>query len=232
MASTICILWDIDGTLADSYLLGYEITLEVLSRNGKDTITQEQYHQGTKYATPNRLAWHVTGNPEDPVGIDLGYQFDDLYVDLVSDQTAGFFPGITALLHNVRTSCASNVSIKYGALSNACGAYARAVMQVNNTSDEFEACYGADDVPAPKPSAEGLLKLCSSLCVAPSRTHCVYVGDSPTDAQAAAAAGIYSVGVTWGSHAADHVRAAFDETAESVEQLGSILEAFITRSLE
>lgn len=33
------------------------------------------------------MAWHVTGNPDDPIGESLGMQFDDLYVDLVSLET-------------------------------------------------------------------------------------------------------------------------------------------------
>ena len=42
---------------------------------------------GTKYTTPRRLAWHVTNNPDDPIGVKLGQQFDDLYVKLVSSDT-------------------------------------------------------------------------------------------------------------------------------------------------
>ena len=43
---------------------------------------------------------------------------------------------------------------------------------------------GADEVPAAKPAAEGLLLCCERLGVDPASS--VYVGDSPTDGQAAA----------------------------------------------
>lgn len=48
-------------------------------------------------------------------------------------------------------------NIKFGALSNACGAYARAVVKVNGLDDIFDVSYGADDVPAAKPSPDGIL---------------------------------------------------------------------------
>jgi hypothetical protein len=55
------ILWDVDGTLSDSYMLGFSSTQKVLSNNGKAAITEDEYHLGTKYTTPRRLSWHVTG---------------------------------------------------------------------------------------------------------------------------------------------------------------------------
>ena len=42
---------------------------------------------------------------------------------------------------------------------------------------------GADEVPAAKPAADGLLLCCERLGVDPASS--VYVGDSPTDGQAA-----------------------------------------------
>ena len=56
---------------------------------------------------------------------------------------------------------------------------------------------GADEVPAAKPEADGLLLCCQRLGVEPENS--VYVGDSPTDGQAARAAGMKSIGVLWGA---------------------------------
>lgn len=68
-----------------------------------------------------------------------------------------------------------------------------------------------------KPKPDGLLQCCSVLGVNPAA--CVYVGDSPTDGQAAAAAGMPSIGVTWGSHPAENVRKAFTYTVDTVAEL-------------
>jgi len=226
MTAKRAVLWDVDGTLSDSYLLGYTCTLKVLELNGLALITEEQYHAGTKYPTPDRFAWHVTGNTQDEIGIGLGKQFDDMYVGMVSMETAGFFPGILTLLQGLKAQRGDDVV--FGALSNACGSYARAVLQVNNVSDLFAVAYGADEVPAAKPKPDGLLACMSELNLHPSQ--CIYIGDSPTDGQAATAAGIRSIGVTWGSHPVETVVPAFTHTAHTVEELGLYIEKLLAES--
>ena len=118
-----------------------------------------------------------------------------------------------------------NRNLKYGALSNACGDYVRAVCKVNDLNSKFIIQYGADDVPAAKPSSLGLLAICKELNYYPSQ--CVYIGDSPSDGQAANSAGMYSIGVTWGSHPVTTVQPAFSKTAFSIAELESTLLSMI-----
>ena len=92
----------------------------------------------------------------------------------------------------------------------------------------FSVALGADDVPAPKPHPDGLFQLCKKLNVDPVR--CIYVGDSPTDGQAATAAGMQSIGVTWGSHPTSTIVPTFTHTANSLDELYTLLEDFMTYS--
>lgn len=71
MSNSPLVLWDVDGTLSDSFQLGFDSTNAVLKQNGKESISTESYHQGTKFTTPRRMAWHVTGDPDHPIGEDL-----------------------------------------------------------------------------------------------------------------------------------------------------------------
>ena len=94
-------LWDIDGTLAATTQLGFQGTNAVLKANGYPEISQEEYLHGTRYTTPQRLAWHATGglnggNTSAEVGVKLGAEFDEFYVALVSKETAGLYPGVYA----------------------------------------------------------------------------------------------------------------------------------------
>ena len=64
-------------------------------------------------------------------------------------------------------------------LSNACGAYVRAVVAANELDEVggqrlglFKVALGADEVPAAKPAADGLLLCCEQLGVEPS-SRCV-----------------------------------------------------------
>jgi phosphoglycolate phosphatase-like HAD superfamily hydrolase len=223
------IIFDIDGTLADSWKLGFDATVSVLEKHGIPTITQECYHEHCIYCTPERLARHaglVPGAPDfDTVGAALGKEFDDMYVQLVDTTTAGFYPGMHPILKNVP----SHVAL--GALTNACVAYAHAVLQANNNAQEeddaglysrFGSIHGADSVPTPKPSPDGLLQVCQDLGLKPEE--CVYIGDSPSDAGAAAAAGMPSIGVLWGSNGEEKLRKApFSHIIQTVEELETLL---------
>jgi len=214
-ASATAVVWDVDGTLADTTDLGFASTNAVLLEASLPTITLEQYLRGTRYATPQRLAWHATGDIDDPSGEALGAAFDEHYIALVDDRTAGFFPGIRDLVRRIASGKSQAV------LSNACGEYARKVCDANEMIDAMAAVVGADEVPDVKPSPLGLLSLCSSLGWDPAT--CVYVGDSPSDGVAAKGAGMMSVGCTWGSHDANAQRGRFDALVDTVEELEALL---------
>mmetsp|Transcript_39959 Transcript_39959/g.96464 ORF Transcript_39959/g.96464 Transcript_39959/m.96464 type:complete len:378 (-) Transcript_39959:328-1461(-) len=167
------IIFDIDGTLCDSWKLGYDATQTVLRNHNIKLTTPERYHEYTRYATPDRLARHAmdaaartTGDDEtndddnnnidDDADVDyvqlgkqLGNEFDELYIGLVSMETAGFFPGIKDLLEKIAvvsqstgnesasiSSSSSRNGIQLGALTNACVDYAYAALRVNLGSEE------------------------------------------------------------------------------------------------
>ena len=226
MHSKRAVLFDVDGTLSDSFRLGYDATQAVMKSNGLSLITEAQMHEGTRYTTPARFAWHAYGDPEDPRGVHLGDQFDAMYVDLVNEETAGFFPGIKDMLLSLRERHGD--SVVFGALSNACGAYVQAVIKSNDVGDIFKVSLGADNVTRAKPNPDGLLECSLVLNVPPSR--CIYVGDAPTDGIAARSAEMHGIGVTWGSHPADLVKAAFPETVNSVVELNTALEQALALS--
>jgi len=210
------VLWDIDGTLVESTRLGFEGTNVVLLKNGYAEITEAQYKEGTKYPTPERFAFHVSGNTEDPAGSGLGQQFDELYVTKVSLETVPLFPGMADLLAELR-----DAGCRIGALSNACGEYVRAVLATHGLEGDFECQLGADEVPAGKPAPDGLLQCCAAMAVSPQ--DCIYIGDAPTDGQAASTAGMRGIGVSWGSHDLEGLYKAFPEVVSSTQALRSAI---------
>lgn len=97
----------------------------------------------------------------------------------------------------------------------------RAVMDANELSEApgerialFRVALGADEVPAPKPAADGLLRCLSELGVEASAS--VYVGDAPSDGKAAKNAGMRSIGVTWGANSAATLEPSFDVLVDDV----------------
>jgi HAD superfamily hydrolase (TIGR01509 family) len=226
-ATVEAVLFDVDGTLADSGQLGYDATRVVLENNNYEMITYDEYCEGCRYTTPDRLARHIGLTPEQDgdeyyrMGRKLGEQFDNLYIDLVSTETAAFFPGILDLINNIPKE------IPIGVLTNAAGRYAHGVLKANDMTVEgsvyerFGSILGADDVPKPKPYGDGLLQVCRELNVNP--TECVYIGDSPSDALAATAAGMPSIGVTWGAHKADRLLPHVSHLCRTVDELACLV---------
>jgi len=224
------VIFDIDGTLADSFQLGFSASQRVLEEAGYPTITAEEYHAFCIYPTPERLARHamiepVHGDEFWAVGKALGAEFDRLYIGLVDTDTAGFYPGVGALLTKLR----DDHGVQVGALTNAAVAYGEAVLTANGVRGLFGTVHGADDVPAPKPHPDGLLQCCADLGLGPE--DCVYVGDAPSDGKAArATSGMRGVGVSYGSHPRVNLDPVFDQVVDSVAELEAALDALLASS--
>jgi phosphoglycolate phosphatase-like HAD superfamily hydrolase len=225
------VIFDIDGTLADSGELGFNATQVILQKNGYPLISHDEYNHGTRYTTPDRLARHAGLTPTDEgfdeLGQMLGREFDDLYIDLVSIETAALYPGMRDLVRRIPDH------VRVGALTNAAGRYAHAVLVVNNVTNDdddgdfslyqrFGSILGADNVPKPKPFADGLWQVCQELQIEnPSR--CVFIGDSPSDGLAAAAAGMPCIGVTWGAHPVERLQPHVAYICTTVPELAALL---------
>ncbi|HEV7641089.1 MAG TPA: HAD-IA family hydrolase [Gaiellaceae bacterium] len=81
----------------------------------------------------------------------------------------------------------------------------------------FETVVGGDETKLHKPHPEPLLLALQRLGASPEDA--VYVGDSPFDMEAAKAAGLYAIGVSWGRiHSADKLTHA-DVVVDSAEEL-------------
>ena len=181
------IVWDVDGTLANTTTLAFEATNTVLKKHELPEISLEQYERGSKYTTPKRFSYHACGDSEGEreLGEKLGASFDEYYVGLVTTETAGLFTGIRTIVERTKKTG----GVRHAALSNACGEYARRVVTVNELDSIFEVSLGADDVSKAKPEPEGIRELCEKLNVDVSTA--VYVGDAPSDGKAAKAAGVH-----------------------------------------
>ena len=90
---------------------------------------------------------------------------------------------------------------------------------------------GADDVPEAKPKPAGVAQCLAALGVAPSTTRVWYVGDSPSDGDAARAAGCGAIGVAWGAHSAERNAPHFDAVASTMEELAALLRERIEGAL-
>ena len=103
--------------------------------------------------------------------------------------TPHFFPGARETIEELRST-----GFRLGVATNGEGSIARGVLEALDVLKLFDVVVGADMVKEGKPAPDMVLKACELAEALPEKT--VYVGDQPTDAQAASHAGVaFIVGV-------------------------------------
>lgn len=107
------------------------------------------------------------------------------------DEKSFPFPGIPEAIASLK-----NAGFTVGVVTSKRAVLATKSLKAHELFDAFACVNGAEDSTAHKPDPDPLLTAAEKLGVSPDR--CVYVGDSPYDLQAAHAANMPSVGVTWG----------------------------------
>jgi phosphoglycolate phosphatase len=102
----------------------------------------------------------------------------------------------TVLYPGVRETLDALPPRRLAVLSNKPGDMSRAVLAGLGVAERFFRIYGGGDLPTRKPDPGGLLRLVAEAGVTPAQA--VLVGDSAVDVRTGRAAGVRTVGVTYG----------------------------------
>ncbi len=185
------VLYDHDGTLVNSLPVVVEATNRVLVRHGYPIELPADIIAGMVLATAPRMGHHARNSDRAVQEIMAA----DFYAEarVLGPQLATAYMGVADMLNAV-----SGLNLPQGVVSNNQGEVVRLILTHLKLADRFALMYGEDNVPAPKPHPSGLQQAARSLGVDIHR--CVYVGDSENDSEAAIAAGMPCIGVTWGIH--------------------------------
>ena len=186
-------IFDLDGTLLDTLPDLVALTNATLEECGYPSRTRDEVLSfvGSGVKTLIRLAL-----PEgtDEVQIEAAVQrWQKLYPSYGYKLTRPY-EGIEEMLLQLRAA-----QIKLAVLSNKFDAATREVVGAF-LPQVFDAVHGESPKYPRKPSPEGLLRTLEEMGVQADR--CIFVGDSANDMGAARAAGVYSVGVSWGYNSA------------------------------
>jgi 2-phosphoglycolate phosphatase len=185
------VIYDHDGTLIDSLGAVVAATNRVLREQGFASATTADIVAGMARATAPRMGWHSgVADPAAQQRLALAFY---AAARALSPRRSRPYPGIAGMVRAL-----ARRGIRQGVVSNNEGALVRAVLAAHGLAAHLADVRGDADVPAPKPDPRGLLQCVEALGLTPGQ--CLYVGDSPCDAATARAAGMASVGVTWGIH--------------------------------
>lgn len=192
------VMFDLDGTLADTLRDIAEAANHALTRLGRPTFPLDRY----RYLAGQGLQSLVTDalGPDHrdliPRGIEL---FKSYYAVHSLDHTAPY-PGMPALLDALASR-----RVPMAVLSNKPDAATRDVVARVFGKWSFKAVRGHREGEPLKPDPHGAIAIARELAIPPERW--LYVGDTRVDMLTANAAGMHAVGVTWGFRDEPELRA-------------------------
>jgi phosphoglycolate phosphatase len=183
------VLFDLDGTLIDSLDDLVNATNHMLLSLGRPAATREQVRsyvgQGARRLVARAMPDAAPAEVEQGLSLFLDYNEEHIV-----DRTR-LYPGVMETLTALR-----DAGLTLAVVSNKNVALCSKVLTTLKAEGFFACVIGADSLAERKPSPEPLLKVLSDLGVPPERA--VMVGDSVNDIAAGQAAGIVTIGCTFG----------------------------------
>ena len=183
------IIFDFDYTLADSSRGIIASVNYALNELGLPLADDEAIRQTIGLSLPDTLV--------ELAGTEQRARSDE-FVSLFIERADQVMVGLTILLDAVPETieCLKQRNVPLGIVSTKFRYRIEAVLSRENLLKEFTVIVGGEDVPEHKPNPQGLCTAIERLGCAP--THCLYVGDSLTDAETAKRAGVPFVAVLSG----------------------------------
>ena len=192
-------VFDLDGTLLDTLPDLAVVTNRALAEAGFPPRTTDEIRSFVGSGLMALMRQAVPKGAPASAAEEVMDHWKALFPTYNNDLTRPY-PGMPEALASLRAHGA-----RLGVLSNKFDAGVRQVMN-QFMPGVFDVMHGEREGIPRKPDPAGLLRTIDELGATPSST--VYVGDSPTDVAAARSAGAFPVGVSWGYHRADELRAA------------------------
>ena len=179
MGDVKAVLFDLDGTLLDSFHLHYS-AYEVMFGHFGIAMSRELF---LRTYSPN---WYRT---YEAFGLDERHWEDanSLWLEAAAGHAPDLFPGVPELLNELGARYALGI-VTSGSKSRVVTDLARL-----GIAEHFSTIVTAEDISEPKPAAEALELALRNLSLSPHEA--IYVGDALADFEMARAAGVSFLGV-------------------------------------
>ncbi len=208
------VLFDLDGTLADSVRLILDSYHHTMAAHGLPAQTDDYWLAGLGTPLWAQFAgWAPTSERmEAMVATYREYNLGN------HDQQVTPYPGVVQMVQAIRQA-----GLRTGVVTSKNRSGALRGLRVIGLEGTMEVVVGADDVANHKPHPEPVLRALDTLREPPGRA--VYVGDSVHDMRAGRAAGTATAAVLWGPFQESHLTpAAPDHWLDRPDALLRLLE--------
>lgn len=187
-----CVIFDFDGTLADTFSGIYETTQATLEKMGLPPTTQEQARKGI--GLPLRGSLKIGANIPDERLEEAVTVYRELFDDIAFD-LATLFPGILDAVKEL-----SRRGVPMAIASSRSGRSLNILMERLGLKEYIPNIFGVETVPNPKPNPDLVLHILDVMGADPRQT--LVIGDTTFDIEMGNRAGCYTCGVTWGNQTA------------------------------
>lgn len=189
------VLFDLDGTLIDSVPQLFKAVNGALQESDLPAVSLTQVASwiGNGADMLLRRAWARSSTPPawpETLAHSLRQAFDRHYQAGLGKDFS-LFPGVTSTLRQLRAT-----GLAMAIVTNKPHPFVAPLLQQAGLADCFDLVLGGDVLPQRKPDPAPLLHVCQQLGYTPAQS--LMVGDSRNDILAAQAAGMRSVGLTYG----------------------------------
>jgi len=205
------VVFDLDGTLVDS--------VELITISFQHAIRQVL---GQEISREESIAW--VGRPlREQMELFSPEHADELvevyreFNHREHDRMLKLYDGILNLLSDLQRA-----GVKLGLVTSKSRYTTQMAFDLTGIESYFDATVCADESPGNKPSPDPILACLDRLDV--EEGDAAYVGDSPSDIQAALAAGVRAIAVTWGVFDAERLAAEKpDILVHTIPELAEVL---------
>lgn len=203
------VVFDLDGTVVDSTQALLDSHDAAFASVGLERPSDEAILE--LIGLPLLHIMEVLAPDQDPAAMSEIYS--QAYVR-VAPQCERLFEGMSELLARPFRAAVATGKSQRGA---------ERVVRQFDLEDRFEIVLGGDSVPRPKPNPDLLVAIMNSTGTSPGEL--VMIGDTTYDLEMAKAANVRAIGVSWGHHTVDRLRAwapVVDSVAELDRQLRAL----------
>lgn len=179
--TTACVLFDLDGTLADTAPDLYEALQRLSAEQGRPPIAYGEFRNAVSHGTRAMLKSGLGIEPGDPDYALLQQRFLDLYLSGIAPRTQ-LFEGMAELLERLEAE-----AIPWGVVTNKPARLTEPLMRELGLMARAAVVVSGDTTEHAKPHPEPLLHACRLVGAEPSRT--LYLGDAERDIEAGRSAG-------------------------------------------
>ncbi|MFC5526476.1 phosphoglycolate phosphatase [Rhodanobacter ginsengisoli] len=183
------VLFDLDGTLLDS---APDLYAALVIQCAEEGVPPPPYAPVRELVSRGARAVlrHAFAGRGEPALESLVPRYLELYQDVMAQQTTAF-DGIDDLLARIEAA-----GLRWGIVTNKAGFLTDELLGRIGWADRASAVVCGDTLAVKKPDPAPVLLACERAGISPA--HCLFVGDDRRDVEAGAAAGLYTVAVSWG----------------------------------